>query len=47
MKTKYKSSDLLKFIIPSLLGVILFMVPINDGGNITIPVAFSQLDLKI
>ncbi|ELC8443408.1 YjiH family protein [Clostridium perfringens] len=46
MKTKYKSSDLLKFIIPSLLGVILFMVPINDGGNITIPVAFFTTKLK-
>ncbi|WP_415283176.1 YjiH family protein [Clostridium perfringens] len=46
MKTKYKSSDLLKFIIPSLLGVILFMVPINDGGNITIPVAFFTTRLK-
>ena len=46
MKTKYKSSDLLKFVIPSLLGVILFMVPINDGGNITIPVAFFTTKLK-
>lgn len=46
LKTKYKSSDLLKFIIPSLLGVILFMVPINDGGNITIPVAFFTTRLK-
>lgn len=46
MKGKYKSSDLLKFIIPSLLGVILFMIPINDGGNITIPIAFFTTKLK-
>lgn len=45
-KTKYKTSDLLKFIIPSLIGVILFMVPINDGGNISIPIAFFTGRIK-
>lgn len=29
----------LKFVIPSLLGVFLFMTPISSGGEITIPVA--------
>lgn len=29
----------LKFIIPSLIGVLLFMTPINNNGNITIPIA--------
>lgn len=32
-------ADILKFLIPSLLGVILFMTPISSGGEITIPVA--------
>lgn len=32
-------ADILKFLIPSLLGVILFMIPISSGGEITIPVA--------
>lgn len=31
--------DILKFLVPSLLGVILFMTPISSGGEITIPVA--------
>ena len=31
--------DILKFLIPSLLGVFLFMIPISSGGEITIPVA--------
>lgn len=31
--------DILKFLIPSLLGVFLFMIPIPSGGEITIPVA--------
>lgn len=29
----------LMFIIPSLIGVFLFMAPINFGGDITIPIA--------
>lgn len=45
-KPKYKVSDLLKFIIPSLIGVILFMVPINDDGNISIPIAFFTGRIK-
>lgn len=50
METKYetncKISNLLKFIIPSLLGVILFMIPIRDGRNITIPIAFFTTRIK-
>lgn len=39
-KLNLKISSLLKFIIPSLLGIILFMTPININGDFTIPVAF-------
>ena len=30
-----------KFFIPSLIGAFLFVVPINQGGNLTIPVAVA------
>lgn len=41
MNKKTKSIKLLlKFIIPSLIGVILFMTPVNLGGGMTIPIAF-------
>ena len=33
----------LKFVIPSLLGVFLFMTPISIGGEITIPVAVIEV----
>ncbi len=36
---KYSSADLLRFIIPSLIGVLFFMTPILYNGDITIPVA--------
>lgn len=39
-KFNLKTSSLLKFIIPSLLGIILFMTPININGDFTIPIAF-------
>lgn len=38
-KQKYNNKDLLKFIIPSLIGVTLFMVPINHNGELSIPIA--------
>ena len=38
--TNFKITSLLKFIIPSLLGILLFMTPINLNGEVTIPVAF-------
>ena len=34
-----KTKSYLKFIIPSLIGVILFVTPINQNGNLTIPIA--------
>ena len=34
-----KTKSYLKFIIPSLIGVILFVTPINQDGNLTIPIA--------
>ena len=40
VKKAYSASDICKFILPSLLGVLLFMVPIKTADGITIPVAF-------
>ena len=43
---KYTPSDILKFVIPSLIGIILFMLPIKEydpeinQDKITIPIAF-------
>ncbi len=34
-----KDKRLYKFIIPSIIGIILFVTPIHDGENITIPIA--------
>lgn len=39
-KCNYKISSLLKFIIPSLIGIMLFMIPIKVEGQFTIPIAF-------
>ncbi|SFE08208.1 nucleoside recognition GATE domain-containing membrane protein YjiH [Lentibacillus persicus] len=39
MKNTYTISDHLKFIIPSLLGVFLFMTPVGSGDGLTIPIA--------
>ena len=39
---------ILKFIIPSLLGVFLFMIPIPWNGSLTIPIAiFSKLIISL
>ncbi|MGL4655051.1 MAG: YjiH family protein, partial [Sarcina sp.] len=38
-KKAQSTSDILKFVIPSLLGVLLFMTPIKTADGITIPVA--------
>ena len=38
-KTKVSLKDKLKFIIPSLIGVLLFMIPIKHEGDVTIPIA--------
>lgn len=40
VNTKYHSASLFKFIIPSLIGVSLFMIPMKIEGQITIPIAF-------
>ena len=43
-KTKVSLKDKLKFIIPSLIGVLLFIIPIKHEGDVTIPIAiFSGL----
>ena len=36
-----KDSRFYKFLIPSLIGAILFVVPINQNGNLTIPIAVA------
>lgn len=36
----YRTSSLLKFIIPSLIGILLFMTPFKIEGQFTIPIAF-------
>ena len=38
-ENKFNFKNNIKFIIPSLLGVLLFMTPISYNGDITIPVA--------
>ncbi|WP_010531532.1 YjiH family protein [Lentibacillus jeotgali] len=35
----YNTSDHLRFIIPSLLGIFLFMTPVSSGDGMTIPIA--------
>ncbi len=37
---KYSTSSFFKFIIPSIIGIFLFMTPIKIDGNFTIPIAF-------
>lgn len=47
-KEAYSVAALLKFIIPSVIGIGLFMIPISYEGNITIPIAiFSGFVQKI
>ena len=38
--------DYLKFIVPSIIGLLLFIVPISSGDSITIPVAFFANTVK-
>lgn len=42
----YSKEDYLKFIIPSIIGLLLFLVPISYGDSITIPVAFLAKQLN-
>lgn len=37
--SSYKVTEIMKFLIPSLIGVILFMMPVSHQGKITIPIA--------
>ena len=37
--SSYKISEILKFLVPSLIGVTLFMLPVSQAGGITIPIA--------
>lgn len=39
-QSSYAVKDYLKFLIPSLIGILLFIVPIKVDGSITIPIAF-------
>ncbi|QOY35211.1 YjiH family protein [Anaerobacillus isosaccharinicus] len=43
---KFTKEDYLKFIIPSIIGLLLFLVPISYGDSITIPVAFLAKQLN-
>ncbi|WP_035289242.1 YjiH family protein [Clostridium sp. KNHs214] len=40
VKRKYSLKDLLRFIFPSITGILLFMTPIPLEGEVTIPIAF-------
>lgn len=40
VNTKYHTASLFKFIIPSLIGISLFIIPMKIEGQITIPIAF-------
>ena len=42
---KVSITDNLKFIIPSLLGIVLFMIPIKHNNEITIPIAILSKSL--
>lgn len=45
---KRKRLDLIKFLVPSLIGIILFMIPVKIEGNLTIPIAvFSNALQKL
>lgn len=45
-KYNYTLTNILKFVLPSLLGVFLFMLPISFEGSITIPIAILSNSLK-
>ncbi|OIJ15202.1 hypothetical protein BKP35_04975 [Anaerobacillus arseniciselenatis] len=42
----FTMQDYMKFILPSLVGLLLFLVPISSGGSVTIPIAFFAKELK-
>ncbi|KRT90177.1 YjiH family protein [Bacillus glycinifermentans] len=43
---KHKKADLIKFLVPSLIGIVLFMIPIKIGGELTIPIAVFSKGLQ-
>ncbi|KGK88412.1 YjiH family protein [Clostridium sp. HMP27] len=43
---RYSLRNFLKFLIPSLIGMLLFMTPITLGGEVTIPVAFFSKNVQ-
>ncbi|WP_034328787.1 YjiH family protein [Alkaliphilus transvaalensis] len=42
----YSTQAILRFIIPSLIGALLFMIPISNNGEITIPIALFSKSLQ-
>ncbi|MBM7618734.1 nucleoside recognition membrane protein YjiH [Bacillus tianshenii] len=42
----YRTIDILKFLIPSLIGILLFMFPISYNDEITIPIAILSGELQ-
>ncbi|WP_372882284.1 YjiH family protein [Psychromonas sp.] len=46
MTTSHSLKTILTFIIPSLIGILLFMTPISYLGNITIPIAIAAKALQ-
>lgn len=45
-KNSYTATSIIRFILPSLLGIFLFMVPIRLNGSITIPIAILSGSLQ-
>lgn len=43
---KYKLPSVLKFLIPSFLGILLFMIPIPSADSITIPIAVLSSEVQ-
>lgn len=43
---KYSFTSMIKFIVPSLIGIFLFMIPITTESGITIPVAILSKGLQ-
>ncbi|MBG9914566.1 membrane protein [Bacillus sonorensis] len=43
---KHKKLDIIKFLVPSLIGIALFMIPIKVGKDLTIPIAVFSNGLE-
>ena len=45
---QHRSGSTLRFLLPSLLGIFIFMVPVPDGeGSVTIPIAWMAGELEV